>query len=63
MKNVFDFIGLHAVDELLSRLPVFRTRLGAWRSSLSAVEKKIFADKAGDLLIELEYEKDGRWVR
>ena len=50
------------MDEILSRFKVYDQRVGAWRSAFSLEDRKIFAKEAGDLLIELGYEKDYAWV-
>ena len=63
LRGIFSFLGLSAdVDEILSRFKVYDQRVGAWRSAFSLEDRKIFAKEAGDLLIELGYEKDYAWV-
>lgn len=42
--------------------PTFRSgKIGGWRKSFSDRHKEIFKDLAGDLLIQLGYEKDRNW--
>jgi len=63
LKKVFSFVEMEAdVDEILSRMPIYQTRVGSWKSVLTHEDRKIFRTEAGDLLIELGYEKDDRWV-
>jgi hypothetical protein len=63
LKNVFAFMGLDAdPGEVLSRIPVFNGRIEVWRSVFSQEDRRTFAKEAGDLLLELGYEKDHSWV-
>ncbi len=42
--------------------PTFRSgKIGAWQQSFSSKHKEIFKELAGDLLIQLGYEKDRNW--
>jgi hypothetical protein len=42
--------------------PTFRSgKTGEWKKHFTEEHKKIFKDVAGDLLIQLGYEKDGEW--
>jgi hypothetical protein len=42
--------------------PTFRSgKTGEWKKLFTSEHKKIFKDVAGDLLIRLGYEKDGKW--
>ncbi len=42
--------------------PTFRSgKTGEWKKHFTDEHKKIFKDVAGDLLVKLEYEKDGAW--
>jgi hypothetical protein len=63
ITRAFKLVGLDVdVEKILSSIPVSRGRCGAWRSAFSAKDRKVFAREAGDLLIELGYEKDCRWA-
>jgi hypothetical protein len=63
LARTFSFLGLRAETQpILSSMPVFRGRCGVWREKFGAEDRKVFAKEAGDLLIELGYEKDFRWV-
>lgn len=45
-----------------SRSRTFRSgKAGAWRQHFTAQHKRLFLDVAGDLLVQLEYEKDNDW--
>jgi len=45
-----------------SRSPTFRSgKTGEWKKHFKEEHKRAFKDVAGDLLIKLEYEKDGGW--
>jgi hypothetical protein len=45
-----------------SRSPTFRSgKTGEWKKHFTQEHKKIFKDVAGDLLVELGYEKDNDW--
>ncbi len=45
-----------------SRSPTFRSgKTGEWKKYFTDEHKKIFKDRAGDLLIRLGYEKDNDW--
>ena len=63
LKRLFDFLGLDAeLDRILSSMPVSRDRSGTWQSAFTREDRRIFAREAGDLLIELGYEKNREWV-
>lgn len=45
-----------------SRSPTFRSgKIGGWRKSFNDKNKRLFKEIAGDLLIQLGYEKDDDW--
>ena len=45
-----------------SKSPTFRSgKTGEWKKHFTDEHKKIFKDVAGDLLIQLGYEKDNNW--
>jgi hypothetical protein len=45
-----------------NKSPTFRSgKTGEWKKHFTAEHKKIFKDVAGDLLIQLRYEKDNDW--
>jgi hypothetical protein len=45
-----------------SRSPTFRRgQIGGWREEFTAEHKALFKEVAGDILIELGYERDHRW--
>lgn len=44
------------------RSPTFRSgKIGGWKNQFSEENKQLFKEVAGDLLIQLGYEKDKRW--
>jgi hypothetical protein len=63
LARAFSFVGVPAdTDSMLPTLPLYKTRLRSWQSSFTPEDRQVFAREAGDLLIELGYEKDDRWV-
>ena len=55
---------IHALESSIdpSRSPTYRSgKTGEWRKYFKEEHKKIFKDVAGDLLIQLGYEKDYDW--
>jgi Sulfotransferase family len=63
LPRTFAGLGISAeTDRILSLMPVFRGRCGVWREKFSREDRKVFAQEAGDLLIELGYETDYHWV-
>lgn len=55
---------LAALEEAInpSKSPTFRSgKTGEWKKRFTEEHKKIFKDVAGDLLIQLGYEKDADW--
>ena len=49
-------------DNIVSTMVVTRGRKDAWRNKLSAEDRRVFAQEAGDLLIEFGYAHDDSWV-
>ncbi|HKY09389.1 MAG TPA: sulfotransferase [Candidatus Binatia bacterium] len=63
LTRVLKFLDLTTTStDLLARFNLYDHRVGAWREILTAEEKRIFDREAGDLLIELEYERDHSWA-
>jgi Sulfotransferase family len=64
LKDALAFLGVDGcLDEILSHVPIFKEREAVWRKFFSRQDREIFSREAGDLLIELGYEKDYQWVR
>jgi hypothetical protein len=64
LARVVEFLGLqNNSTEILKHFDLYGHRIGAWRDALTPAEKRIFDREAGDLLIELEYERDHSWAR
>lgn len=64
LKDTLAFLGVDdCSDEILSSVPVFKESEAAWRKAFSRQDRQVFAREAGDLLIELGYEKDYQWAR
>jgi hypothetical protein len=62
LRQILDFLALEGIPEqILSRIKVHDRSVGAWRSGFTAKDRKIFARAAGDLLIDLGYEKNDLW--
>lgn len=63
LKDIFEFLGMTAdCEEIVSKFNVYDHRLGAWRKVFDNEDRTAFAKEAGELLIELGYEKDHGWV-
>jgi hypothetical protein len=63
LKEIFEFLGMNAdAGEIVSKFKIYDHRLGTWRKLFSKQDRKAFAKEAGELLIELGYERDGRWI-
>ena len=59
---ICDFLKLGGTpDQILSHVKVHDRSVGAWRTGFTAKDRKIFARTAGDLLIDLGYEKNYSW--
>ena len=60
---ILDFLQLEGdPGEMLSGFKLHDRSIGAWRTVFSRRDRKTFAEVAGDLLIELGYERDQSWV-
>lgn len=64
LTGILDFLGLAGdPKEMLSHFKLHDRSIGAWRTVFTGEDRKSFAKAAGDLLIELGYERDHSWVR
>jgi hypothetical protein len=64
MSEVARFYGLQSdPDAMAHSVRVSTERNGKWRSAWSLSERRDFEREAGDLLIELGYEKNSDWTR
>jgi len=64
LEKVLDFLQLNGdPSEMLSSFKVYSQRVGVWQTIFTTEEKHMFDDEAGDLLIELGYERDHDWAR
>lgn len=62
LSKVFDFIGITAdPDTMMSAMTLYNTRVQTWKTVFTPSDRRAFAREAGDLLIELGYEKDRSW--
>jgi hypothetical protein len=63
LLSVFGFLELNVdLQKILSRIRVYPDSIGKWKTQWARRERKAFADEAGDMLIEMGYEKDYAWV-
>jgi hypothetical protein len=63
MAGVFSLLGLEAsAAETLPGLRVYTHREKVWRDTMGKEDRLVFAREAGDLLIELGYERNDGWV-
>ncbi|MGH7826963.1 MAG: sulfotransferase family protein [Candidatus Binatia bacterium] len=63
LGGILDFLGLGGdPDEMLSHVRLYDRSIGAWRTVFTPEDRRTFAKAAGDLLVELGYEKDHSWV-
>ncbi|MGE5216459.1 MAG: sulfotransferase family protein [Chloroflexota bacterium] len=63
LDSVFTVLGFdERPSASLPGLKIYRHREKVWRTGLTMNDKITFAKEAGDLLIELGYEKDDAWV-
>jgi hypothetical protein len=62
VQDISAFLGIGETPWDLTRLKIYKQRAAVWRAKLSPEDRKIFAKEAGDLLIELGYERDYSWV-
>lgn len=52
----------HCVENLFGKSPTFREgKIGSWKKHFTKEHKALFKREAGQLLIELGYEKDTKW--
>jgi Sulfotransferase family len=64
LPKIFGFLDLAAdIDHVLSAIPIVPERVGSWRCTFTAADRKIFAREAGDLLKQLGYESSDDWAR
>jgi Sulfotransferase family len=64
MESVFTLLGFGAsAAGSLPGLRIYGHREKVWREDMAPKDKRDFYKVAGDLLMELGYEKDDRWVR
>jgi hypothetical protein len=64
MKSVFSLLGFSAsAAGHLPGLKIYGHRENVWRENMAPRDRRDFDKVAGDLLIELGYEKDNGWVR
>ena len=62
LRQILDFLNLECIPEqILCRIKVHDRSVGAWRTTFTAKDRKIFARAAGDLLIDLGYEQNYHW--
>ncbi|MGH7823896.1 MAG: sulfotransferase family protein [Candidatus Binatia bacterium] len=63
LEMIMRFLELEgSTEDVVGRLPIYNYRVGAWRTAFSLNERKAFDQEAGELLIELGYEKDHSWI-
>jgi hypothetical protein len=64
VQDTLAFFGVDGcLDEIDWRMPLVKDREAVWRTAFSREDREVFAREAGDLLIELGYEKDYQWAR
>jgi len=64
LRRILDFLAIQGDPEsLLSVMPVFKASSGKWRKTFTAEDRGVFAKEAGDMLIQLGYEKNYDWVK
>jgi hypothetical protein len=64
VTRILEFLAIEGDPEsLLSIMPVSKARGGVWRNTFTAADRRVFASEAGDILIQLGYEKNYDWVR
>jgi hypothetical protein len=63
LSGILDFLGLDGnPEEMLCHFRLHDRSIGAWRTVFTGADRLSFAKVAGDLLIELGYERDHSWV-
>jgi len=60
LKEICDFID-ETFDESMTHVHLHKHNIGRWANTFSDKDKNAFKDEAGDLLIELGYEKNNDW--
>jgi len=64
LERIFAFLEIEAdTSRILASLPIYKLQRENWKTSFSLEERMTFNREAGDLLIELGYEKDDSWAR
>lgn len=64
LNKAIAFLGMDgSLDGVLDYLRISNSRKEVWRSSFSAVDRRMFDREAGDLLIELGYENNDNWAK
>jgi hypothetical protein len=64
MRQVGGFLALDDGSNVMAdSIELSQQRGGAWRLTWSASQRREFAREAGDLLIELGYEKNDDWIK
>lgn len=48
-------------QNISAQKPIYKSAYGRWKKEFNEEDKKLFKQIAGDLLIELDYEKDNDW--
>lgn len=60
LREICDFVD-ETFDESLMSVNLAMHNIGRWKKSFSEKDKEDFKEQAGDLLIELGYEKNNNW--
>jgi hypothetical protein len=64
LGEIFDFLRIDGrPEQILEQVAVHDQSVGSWRKAFSAEDRRMFHRAAGDLLIDLGYEKDSSWSR
>jgi hypothetical protein len=62
LQEIFDFLELDgSPEQILEQIAVHDQSVGSWRKAFTAEDRRMFHRAAGDLLIDLGYEKDSSW--
>jgi hypothetical protein len=62
LRRTYEFLEVQDASETAPGVAVYENRKEVWRSKLTPADRRVFAREAGELLIELGYEKDDNWV-
>jgi hypothetical protein len=62
LRRTYQFLEINDASETAPGVAVYKDRREVWRSKLTAVERRVFAREAGELLIQFGYAKDNSWV-